>query len=51
MTDTDWVLARMMKHFLESMMTGELEHHIAEKVNLPLSPTVRTAEVRRRYAV
>lgn len=30
MTGTDGVLAPMMKHFLESMMTGELEHHISE---------------------
>jgi putative transposase len=28
MTGTDGVLAPMMKHFLESMMTGELEHHM-----------------------
>lgn len=27
-TGTDGVLAPMMKHFLESIMTGELEHHI-----------------------
>ena len=30
MTGTDGVLAPMMKHFLKSMITGELEHHIAE---------------------
>lgn len=30
MTGTDGVLAPMMKHFLESMMTGELEHHISQ---------------------
>ena len=30
MTGTDGVLAPMMKHFLESMLTGELEHHLAQ---------------------
>lgn len=30
MTGTDGVLAPMMKHFLESMMSGELEHHLAQ---------------------
>ncbi|MBE9599474.1 transposase [Pedobacter sp. MC2016-24] len=30
MTGTDGVLAPMMKHFLESMLSGELEHHISE---------------------
>ena len=30
MTGTDGVLAPIMKHFLEMMMIGELEHHIAE---------------------
>ncbi|MBC8988277.1 transposase [Pedobacter sp. N36a] len=30
MTGSDGVLAPMMKHFLESMMTAELEHHISE---------------------
>lgn len=34
MTGTDGVLAPMMKHFLESMMSGELEHHLAkDKLN------------------
>nr|WP_285008674.1 hypothetical protein [Pedobacter sp. ELA7] len=31
-TGTDGVLAPMMKHFLESMMTGELEHHCLLRV-------------------
>jgi len=30
MTGTDGVLAPMMKHFLESMISGELEHHLAQ---------------------
>ena len=30
MSGTDGVLAHMMKHFLESMLTGEREHHIAQ---------------------
>nr|WP_188626566.1 transposase [Pedobacter quisquiliarum] len=29
MTGTDGVLAPMMKHFLESMMTGELVHYFS----------------------
>lgn len=30
MTGSNGVLAPMMKHFLESMMAGELEHHLSE---------------------
>lgn len=30
MTGTDGVLASMMKHFVESMMTSDLQHHISE---------------------
>lgn len=30
MTGTDGVLAPMMKHFLESMLSGELEHHLSQ---------------------
>ena len=30
MTGTDGVLAPMMKHFLKSMVTGELEHLVSE---------------------
>ncbi|TDG35320.1 IS256 family transposase, partial [Pedobacter changchengzhani] len=30
MTGSDGVLAPMMKHFLESMMAGELNHHLSE---------------------
>lgn len=30
MTGSDGVLAPMMKHFLESMMAGELDHHLSE---------------------
>ena len=29
MTGSDGVLAPMMKHFLESMMAGELDHHLS----------------------
>src|SRR5690606_8759816 len=31
MTGSDGVLAPMMKHYPESMMTDELEHHISER--------------------
>jgi len=34
MTGTEGVLAPMMKHCLESMMAGELEHHLAESKRL-----------------
>jgi putative transposase len=34
MTGSDGVLAPMMKHFLESMMAGELDHHLAESKRL-----------------
>lgn len=34
MTGTDGVLAPMMKHFLESMMAGELDHHLSESKRL-----------------
>lgn len=30
MTGSEGVLAPMMKHFLESMMSGELDHHLSE---------------------
>lgn len=34
MTGSDGVLAPMMKHFLESMMAGELDHHLSESKRL-----------------
>jgi len=34
MTGNDGVLAPLMKHFLESMMAGELEHHLSESKRL-----------------
>jgi hypothetical protein len=49
MAGTDRVLAPMMKPFLESMMTGELEHHISES-KLDGQPNRKNGKVRRQCA-
>ncbi|NAW50559.1 hypothetical protein GNY06_03865 [Elizabethkingia argentiflava] len=50
MTGTDGVLAPMVKHFLESMMSGELEYHLAQD-KLKSRLTVRTVKRRRLCVV
>lgn len=46
MTGSDGVLAPLMKHFLESMMAGELEHHLSESRHLE-QPNRRNGKSRK----
>jgi putative transposase len=50
MIGRDGVVAPMMKHFLQSMITGDLEQHVSQS-KLADQPILRMRIVKGRYAV